>query len=110
MAVGVPAGARAGTYDVTLTARLANGQSRTGVGRLTVSGGGTAVGGGGKSGPAARLRLTTVLPKEGLRPACRGRRRGIAVLIGANTPGRGAGAALSKGPGNEAGGVRRACG
>ena len=40
MAVGVPAGARAGTYDVTLTARLANGQTRTGVGRLTVRGGG----------------------------------------------------------------------
>ena len=86
VAVGVPAGARAGTYDVTLTARLANSQSRTGVGRLTVRGGGTpAAGAGGKSGPAARFRLTTVLPKGlSVRIA---RRRGIAVLIGATRAG-----------------------
>ena len=34
MAVGIPAGAKAGTYDVTLTARLANGQTRTRIGKL----------------------------------------------------------------------------
>ena len=39
MAVGIPAGARAGTYDVTLTAKLANGQTRTRTGKLTVTGG-----------------------------------------------------------------------
>ena len=38
VAVGIPAGARPATYDVTLTARLANGQTRRGVGRLTVLG------------------------------------------------------------------------
>ena len=93
MAVSIPAGARAGTYDVTLTARLANGQARAGAGRLTVSGGG-AVAAGRKSGPAARLRLTAVLPKRlSVRIA---RRRGIVVLIGANLPWPGAGAALPR--------------
>ena len=38
VAVGIPAGARAGTYDVTLTAKLANGQTRTRIGKLTVTG------------------------------------------------------------------------
>ena len=33
VAVGIPAGARAGTYDVTLIARLANGQTRTRTGQ-----------------------------------------------------------------------------
>ena len=42
VAVGIPAGARAGTYDVTLTARLANGQTRSRTGTLTVTGGGGA--------------------------------------------------------------------
>ena len=36
MAVGIPAGARAGTYDVTLTAKLATGQTRSRTGKLTV--------------------------------------------------------------------------
>ncbi len=85
VAVGIPAGARAGTYDVALTARLANGQARTGIGRLTVIGG-AAGGGVGGSGPAARLRLTTVLPKR--LSARVARSRGIAVLIGASKPGR----------------------
>ena len=40
VAVGIPADARAGSYDVTLTARLANGQTRRGTGRLTVLAGG----------------------------------------------------------------------
>jgi hypothetical protein len=35
-AVGVPAGAAPGDYEVTLTAALPNGQKRTGTGRLTV--------------------------------------------------------------------------
>ena len=84
VAVGIPASARAGTYDVTLRAKLANGQTRTGVGRLTVTGGASAVGGPG-GGPAARLRLTTVLPR-GL-SAARARAKGVLVLIGATKPG-----------------------
>ena len=39
VAVGIPAGARAGSYGVTLTARLANGQTRSRTGTLTVTGG-----------------------------------------------------------------------
>jgi hypothetical protein len=83
VAIGVPAGARAGTYDVTLTARLANGQTRTRTGRLTVTG----AGGGGTTGAGAtvRLKLTTILPR-GLSAAA-ARRSGIAVLIGANRTG-----------------------
>ena len=80
VAVGIPPGARAGTYDVTLTARLANGQARAGTGTLTVL-----PGAGVAGGPAARLRLTTVLPRR--LSARIARRRGIAVLIGANKGG-----------------------
>ena len=58
VAVGIPAGAKAGTYDVTLTARLANGQTRTRIGKLTVTGGG-----GGTTGGSTKLKLTTLLPK-----------------------------------------------
>jgi hypothetical protein len=36
VSVPVPAGAAPGTYDVTLNAALANGQTRTGIGKLTV--------------------------------------------------------------------------
>ncbi len=82
VAVGIPAAARAGTYDVTLTARLANGQARRGVGRLTVLGGGGEAGGGGTT--ARRLRLTVVLPRR-LRAAA-ARRKGIAVILGATEP------------------------
>ena len=46
---------QAGRYDVTLTARLANGQARAGTGTLTVLP-------GAAGGPAARLRLTTSCP------------------------------------------------
>ncbi len=92
-AIGIPPGARAGTYDVTLTARLANGQTRTGVGRLTVLGGATAGGGAGTLGRLpARLRLTTVLPR-GL-SAAQARARGIVVLIGASTARESAGPAV----------------
>ena len=80
VAVGIPAGAKAGTYDVTLTAKLATGQSRSRTGKLTVTGGG---GGGGTTGggTTAKLKLTTFLPK-GL-SAATARESGIAVLIGA---------------------------
>ena len=78
VAVGIPAGARPGKYDVTLTARLANGQARAGTGTLTVLP-------GAAGGPAARLRLTTILPRR--LSAKIARRRGIVVLIGANKAG-----------------------
>jgi hypothetical protein len=80
VAVGIPAGARAGTYDVTLTAKLANGQTRSRTGKLTVTGAG---GGGGATGGGAtvKLKLTTLLPR-GL-SAETARKSGIAVLIGA---------------------------
>lgn len=82
VAVGIPAGARPGRYGVTLTARLANGQARSGSGTLTVLAGPAAGDGGG---PSARLRLTTVLPRR--LSARIARRRGIAVLIGADRVG-----------------------
>ena len=74
----------AGTYDVTLTARLANGQTRRGTGRLTVSGGGTA-----PCGPKRGLRPGSADHGTAERLSVRiARRLGIAVLICANTPGR----------------------
>ena len=82
VAVGIPAGARAGTYDVTLTAKLANGQTRTRIGKLTVTGGGGGTTGGGAT---VKLKLTTILPR-GLSVAA-ALRSGIAVLIGANKGG-----------------------
>ena len=63
VAVGIPAGAKTGTYDVTLTAKLASGQTRSRTGKLTVTGGGGGGGGGTTGGGAARLKLTTVLPR-----------------------------------------------
>ena len=87
VAVGIPAAARPGTYDVTLTARLANGQTRRGVGRLTVpGGGGGGAAGGGGGGPAARLRLTIALPKR--LSLAQARSRGIVVLVGATKAAR----------------------
>jgi hypothetical protein len=87
VAVGVPAGARPGTYDVTLTARLGNGQARSATAKLTVrqapAGGGAA--GGAATGTAARLRLTTILPHR--LSARVARRKGILVLIGATRGG-----------------------
>jgi hypothetical protein len=80
VAVGVPAGARPGTYDVTLTARLGNGQARSATAKLTVRQA-PAAAAGGATGAAARLRLRTVLPHR--LSARLARRRGIAVLIGA---------------------------
>jgi hypothetical protein len=91
VAVGVPAGAAPGTYDVTLTAKLANGQTRAGVGKLTVvapAGGGGGGGGGGTSGgggggpTAGALKLTIILPpKLAARSA---RRSGVRVLVGSS--------------------------
>ena len=84
VAVGIPAGAKAGTYDVTLTAKLANGQTRSRTGKLTVTGaGGGGTTGGGTTG---KLKLTTLLPK-GL-SAETARESGIAVLIGATKAGQ----------------------
>jgi hypothetical protein len=77
--IGVPANARPGTYDVTLTAAV-NGQTRTSVGTLRVT-----AAPGAAAGGAARLRLTTILPR-GLSAAA-ARRRGIVVLIGATKAG-----------------------
>jgi hypothetical protein len=79
-AVGIPAGTRPGAYEVTLTARLANGQTRTGTGTLTVLPGAAVAG-----GPAARLRLTTILPRR--LSAAIARRKGIVLLIGATKGG-----------------------
>jgi hypothetical protein len=94
VAVGVPAGAAPGTYDVTLTAKLANGQTRAGVGKLTVvapaggggggggSGGSGAGGGGGGTPTAGALKLTIILPpKLAARSA---RRSGVRVLVGSS--------------------------
>jgi hypothetical protein len=85
VAVGIPAGARAGTYDVTLTAKLANGQTRTRTGKLTVTGAAGGGGGGAGAGATVRLKLTTVLPR-GLSVVA-ARKSGIAVLIGATKAG-----------------------
>ena len=86
VAVGVPAGAKPGTYDVKLTARLGNGQTRSATAKLTVrlappATGAGGAGGGATAGAAGRLRLTTILPHRLSAKAAR--RRGIAVLIGA---------------------------
>lgn len=88
VAVGVPAGARPGSYDVTLTARL-GGQVRTATATLTVReapAGAGAGGAGPAAGPAAaRLRVTTILPRR--LSAAAARRRGIVVLIGSSRAG-----------------------
>jgi hypothetical protein len=90
VAVGVPAGARPGTYEVTLTARLGNGQARSATSKLTVRPAPAGATGGG-AGPgvaasvSARLRLTTILPRR--LSAAVARRRGIVVLIGATKAG-----------------------
>ena len=81
--IGVPAGARPGSYDVTLTAVL-NGQIRTSVGTLRVVAAPSGVA-AGPGGAAARLRLTTVLPRR--LSAAAARRSGIVVLIGADQAG-----------------------
>ncbi len=86
VAVGVPADARPGTYKVTLTARLGNGQTRSATSDLTVRAappGATATGGGVQAG--AGLKLTTILPRR--LSAKVARRRGIVVLIGATEGG-----------------------
>jgi hypothetical protein len=83
-AVGIPADARPGTYEVTFTADVGS-NGRTGVGTLTVlappAGGGAA---GGGATPARRT-LTTVLPK-GL-SAASARAQGVPILIGSNAAG-----------------------
>jgi hypothetical protein len=81
--IGVPAGARPGGYDVTLTA-VVNGQVRTSEGTLRVvaAPSGAAAGTGGA---AARLRLTTVLPRR--LSVAAARLNGIVVLIGADQAG-----------------------
>ena len=78
--IGVPANARPGTYDVTLTAAV-NGQTRTSVGTLRVTGAPGGAAGGAAPGGAARLRLTTILPRR--LSARIARQRGIVLLIGA---------------------------
>ena len=83
VAVGVPNGARPGNYDVTLTAKLANGQTRAAAGTLTVLAGPGGPGVG--TGVPARLKLTAILPRR--LSAKVARRRGIVVLIGATEPG-----------------------
>ena len=107
VAVGIPAGARPGTYDVTLTAGLDTGQTRTGVGRLTVLGAGAdggGRGGGARGGPAARLRLTTILPSR--LSATLARRTGIVVILGATKPAL-ARVQLFQGPGRTAKATKR---
>ncbi len=86
--IGVPADARPGTYDVTLSAVL-NGQIRESIGTLRVTAAppapsGTAAGSGRAT---ARLRLTTILPRR--LSARLARRRGVVVLIGATAAVRG---------------------
>ncbi|MCU0307667.1 MAG: hypothetical protein MUE51_07845 [Thermoleophilia bacterium] len=90
VAVGVPAGAAPGDYDVTLAAALAGGQTRTGTATLRVTappaagGGGGQAGGGGPAGgggaTVARPRIRVILPSRlSFRQA---RRAGIRVLVG----------------------------
>jgi hypothetical protein len=79
--IGVPASARPGPYEVTLTA-LVNGQIRTSVGTLRVT---AAPGAAAAGGAAARLKLTTILPHR--LSARVARRRGIVLLIGATKAG-----------------------
>jgi hypothetical protein len=87
VAVGVPATARPGSYDVRLTARLGNGQTRSATGSLTVRAAPPGPPGGGGVAPAAtaRLKVTAILPRR--LSAALARRRGIAVLIGASKAG-----------------------
>jgi hypothetical protein len=86
VAVGVPPTARPGDYDVTLTARLGNGQTRAGTGRLTVRPAPPGAGGAAVSGQAgARLKLTVILPRR--LSAAAARRTGVVLLIGASEAG-----------------------
>jgi hypothetical protein len=72
VAIGVPAGAKAGSYKVTLQARL-GAQVRTGTGTLTIT--------GAPSGSTAgRARLTTILPRK--LSAAVARSKGIQLLVG----------------------------
>ena len=80
VAVGVPANARPGAYEVTLTARLSTGQTRTATGRLTVSGI-TTVG----RAAAGRPALVAILP--GGLTATLVRSQGLPVIIGSNRRG-----------------------
>ncbi len=82
--IGVPADARPGDYDVTLTA-VVNGQVRESVGTLRVTASPPAGAGAGASPGTGRLRLTTILPRR--LSATLARRRGIVVLIGATAAG-----------------------
>ncbi|MGE0029208.1 MAG: hypothetical protein AB7O78_09115 [Thermoleophilia bacterium] len=87
VAVGIPAGAAPGTYDVTFTADFGGGVTRVGVGKLTVlplpAGAGGPAGGGSRT-PAKR-KLTTILPK-GL-PIATALASGVPVLLGSNVAG-----------------------
>jgi hypothetical protein len=92
VAVGVPAGASPGIYDVTLTAKLTNGQTRAGTGKLTVAATGGGTGGGGSGGggggggttPAATgPKIQLILPPR--LSARAARRHGVRVLIGSTT-------------------------
>jgi hypothetical protein len=103
--IGVPADARPGSYDVTLTA-VVNGQTRQSVGtlRVTAAPPGTA---GGAAAPGAgprRLRVSAILPRR--LSATLARRRGVVVLIGATKTGP-ATVALFQGRAKSAKAVRR---
>jgi hypothetical protein len=71
VAVTVPAGAAPGIYDVTLTARLAGGQARTGTAHLVVAGipgaaPGTAAGGPAEAQPPPPQVLHAAAPRRRL--------------------------------------------
>jgi hypothetical protein len=88
VAVGIPANAAPGVYDVTFTVDLGifgAGTVRSGTGRLTVVApppGGGAAGGGGTR---AKRKISAILPK-GL-PVATARTSGVPVLVGSNIAG-----------------------
>lgn len=92
VAVGIPAGAAPGTYGVTFTVDI-GGQTRTGVGSLTVlppppvtgTGGGAGGGAGGGGGTITARKLTAVLLR-GLTVAD-ARAGGLPVLLGSTVAG-----------------------
>ena len=79
VALGVPKNATPGAYQVTLIARLANGQTRSATGVLRVSGISTV------NLPARKLSIVAILP-QGL-TASLVRSQGLAVIIGSNRRG-----------------------
>ena len=80
VALRVPKGATTGAYQVTLTARLANGQTRSATGVLRVSGISVQ-----NVPPSRKLRIVAILP-QGL-TASLVRSQGLPVIIGSNRRG-----------------------